>query len=162
MKLDLACLAVLVLAAAAGALQGILPQLSRLAGAAAGWAGARWLAPSLMPLVHGRVPAFAAHPIASVAAFAVCAVAGALALRLVLAAAGAGQAVGGGADRGLGALAGGAQAALFLWVALSALAIWGQPVHAGPLRLDPRGSDLVGFAREHSALGEGGGRAGRP
>jgi uncharacterized membrane protein required for colicin V production len=150
--LDLACLAVVVLAACGGALAGAASQLASVGATAAGWAGARFLAPHLVPYVQGRVPAFAAHPVASVLAFGVCAAVGALALRAL----GAALRDRGGAttraDRALGAVVGGAKAMLVLWVLLSALALWGRPIHLAGWDVDPRGSELVAFAGEHSAL----------
>ncbi len=149
-SLDLACLALVLLAAVAGAVLGAISQAGQLAAVAAGWLGARLLAPELAPLLAGRVPAFAAQPLASVLAFAGCAVAGTLLVRAFL---GVAARRGGGADRGLGALLGAAKAALVLWVALSALAAWGKPFGLGRLRLDPRGSELVAAARERPAFG---------
>jgi hypothetical protein len=55
-------------------------------------------------------------------------------------------------DRALGAVVGGAKAMLALWVLLSALALWGRPIHLAGWDVDPRGSELVAFAGEHSAL----------
>jgi hypothetical protein len=153
--LDLACLALLLLSAATGALVGALSQLASAGAIAVGFAGARLLAPHLVPFVHGRVPAFAAHPVASVVAFAACAGAAMLALRALAAALGDHRGTLGRLDRGLGALVGGGKAAVVLWVGLSALALWGRPLRFGPVHLDPTGSDLVGFARDHSALGIG-------
>jgi membrane protein required for colicin V production len=153
--LDLVCLALLLLSAATGAFVGALAQLASAGAIAAGFAGARFLAPHLVPLVHGRVPAFAAHPVASVVAFVACAGVAALALRALAAVVGDDRGTLGRVDRGLGALIGGAKAAVVLWVGLSALALWGRPLRFGPVDVDPTGSDLVGFAREHSALGIG-------
>lgn len=150
---DQAGVAMVLLAATAGAFLGAASQLAQLGAAVAGWAGARLLGPSLAPLLQGRVPAFATHPVASLVAFAGCALLARLALRLVLGLFGVKRAIGSGADRGLGALLGGAQGAVLVWVVLSALAVWARPVHVGPIHVDPAGSDLVDFAREHSALG---------
>ena len=152
--LDLTCLALVLLAGVAGAVLGALSQLAQLAGVAAGWMGARVVAPALSPMLAGKVPAFAAHPVASVLAFAGCAfVATLLARALVRLATPRGGAAGG-ANRGLGAVLGAAQAALVVWVALSALASWGRPLGLGRLRVDPRGSELVAMAREWPAFGE--------
>jgi membrane protein required for colicin V production len=150
--LDLGCLAIVVLAAMTGAFTGALSQLASTGATAAGWVGARWLAPVVAPLLQGRVPAFAAHPLASVLAFAGCAAVAALSLRALGAAARSRGGLSGRADRALGALVGGAKAALVLWVLLSALALWGRPVHLGPVDVDPKGSELVAAARERSAL----------
>jgi membrane protein required for colicin V production len=152
--LDLACVAILSLASVGGAVTGALPQCSRLAAAVGGWLGARAAGPLLSPLLEGRVPAFAARPLSSIAAFVLCAAAAWLGVRALFSLAG-GKA-GGGADRGLGALVGGAQAAVVLWVLLSALAAWGRPIHAGSLHVDGGSSDFVALAREHSALGGAG------
>jgi membrane protein required for colicin V production len=165
MTLDLACLALVVLASVGGAALGAATQLAQLGAAVAGWAGARWLGPTLAPVLQGRVPAFAAHPIASAIAFAACAAAAMIVLHALVGLAGLvglGRAARGGADRGLGALFGGAQAAIVVWVGLSALAAWGKPVQVGRLHVDPRGSDLVAFAREHDALGVGNASPHRP
>jgi len=160
--LDAACLAVVVLAAVGGAVLGALTQLAQLGAATAGWAGARWLGPTIAPFLQGKVPAFAAHPIASAVAFAACALAAMLVLHPLVALAGLGRVGRGGADRGLGALLGGAQAAVVVWVALSALAVWGKPIHVGRIRVDPTHSDLVALAREHSALAPLGNPSPRP
>ena len=152
-SLDAVGVTVVLLAAAGGAYLGALSQLAQLGAVAVGWAGARLLGPALAPFLRGVLPAFAAHPVASLAAFVGCAVAARLALRLLTGLLGLTRARGGGPDRGLGALLGGAQAAVIVWVALSALVTWARPIHLGPLDLDPAGSDLCGFAREHNALG---------
>jgi membrane protein required for colicin V production len=83
---------------------------------------------------------------------AACAIAAGLTLRVLGATLSRQGGAFGRVDRGLGALVGGAKAALVLWVMLSVLALWGRAVHLGPVHLDPRGSDLVAFAREHNAL----------
>lgn len=153
MTLDLACMAVVVLAAVRGAFTGVIPRLVQLAAVLAGWAGARAMGPSVVPLLQGRVPPFAAHPIASVGAFLACSVLAWLVLRALLALTPLGRARGTGGDRAIGALLGGAQAALVLWVGLSALAVWARPIRVGGAELDPARSELVELAREHSALG---------
>jgi uncharacterized membrane protein required for colicin V production len=153
--LDLTCLALVLLAGVVGAVLGALPQVAQLAGVAAGWVGARLVAPALVPLLAGRVPAFAAHPMASVLAFAGCAFVATLVARGIVRLATPRGGPAGGANHGLGALLGAAQAALVVWVGLSALASWGRPLGFGRLRVDPRGSELVAMAREWPALGEG-------
>lgn len=152
MSLDPSCIALVALAAVAGAFLGALSQLAQLGAMAAGWAGARVLGPTAASLLHGRLPAFAAHPLGNLLAFVVCAAVASVVLRAVLRLAAAGRAVRSGPDRGLGALLGAAQAALFLWAALSALAAWGRPLHLGPIDLDPTTSELVGLVREHGAF----------
>ncbi|MFL5274660.1 MAG: CvpA family protein [Anaeromyxobacteraceae bacterium] len=161
-NLDLACLAMILLSAGIGAFMGALAQLASAGATAVGWAGARWLAPHLVPLVRARVPAFAAHPVASLIAFGACAGVAALVLRALAAALGDDRGTLGRVDRGLGAIVGGAKAGVVLWIGLSALALWGRPLRFGPVDLDPTGSDLVAFAREHNALGLGLGRANAP
>jgi membrane protein required for colicin V production len=151
MTFDEVSVVIVAVAAAAGAFTGARSQIAQLGGAAAGWAGARWLGPRLAPLLQGRLPAFAAHPVASVVAFAGCGLVAGVVLRAALGCATAKD--GGGAHRGLGALLGGAQAAVFVWVVASALAIWARPLRLGPVDLDPARSDLVSLAAEHSALG---------
>jgi uncharacterized membrane protein required for colicin V production len=150
-SLDLACVALVLLAAVGGAFLGALAQAGQLAGVVAGWVGARLLGPRVATALQGTVPAFAAGPLGSILAFIGCTIVIGLVLRALLGIA-ARKARGGAPDRGLGALLGGAQAALVLWVGLSALAAWGRPVHFGPLRLEPKGSQLVAFAREYSAF----------
>jgi uncharacterized membrane protein required for colicin V production len=151
--LDLACVAVVVLAAIRGAFTGVIPRLTQLIAVVAGWAGARAFGPSVAPLLQGRVPAFAAHPIASVLAFVGCTVLALLLVRGLLALTPLGRARGSGGDRAIGALLAGAQVAIILWVGLSAFAVWGRPVRLGRSEIDPAASELVGFAREHNALG---------
>jgi membrane protein required for colicin V production len=154
-NLDLACLAMFLLSAGIGAVMGALAQLASAGATAVGWAGARWLAPHLVPLVRARVPAFAAQPVASLLAFCACAGVAALVLRALAAALGDDRGTLGRVDRSLGAIVGGAKAGVVLWIGLSALALWGRPLRFGPVDLDPTGSDLVAFAREHNALGLG-------
>jgi membrane protein required for colicin V production len=151
--LDLVCLALVVTAAVAGAVAGAVSQLGQLAAVAGGWLGARWATPYVAPLLQGRVPAFAAHPLATVAAFLACTVVVMLLVRVVLVATPLRRVPGSGGDRGLGALLGAAKAALALWVVLSALATWGKPLPFLGGDLDPSRSELVGLAREHGALG---------
>lgn len=153
--LDLSCVALVLLAGVAGAVLGALSQVAQLAGVFAGWVGARAVAPALVPLLAGRLPAFAAHPVASMLAFAGCAFAATLVARAMVRVATPRGGAAGGANRGLGALLGAAQAALVVWVGLSALASWGKPLGVGRLRVDPRGSELAALAREWPAFGEG-------
>jgi uncharacterized membrane protein required for colicin V production len=153
MTLDLACLALVVLAAVGGAFAGAVPQLAHIAAVLAGWAGARALGPSIAPLLQGRVPAFAAHPIAGVIAFVGSTMAATLAARLLIRLTPLRHVPGGRVDRGLGAVLGGVQALLVLWVALSAFAVWNRPLQLGSFVADPARSDLVAFARENNAFG---------
>ncbi len=151
MSLDLACVVVVAVAAALGAFSGALAHLFQLGAVALGWMGARSLAPRLAPLLQGWVPPFAAHPLAGVAAFVACTVAALLLARVLLLFAPRRNPPGA-ASRGLGALLAAAQAAVVLWVAFSALVVWGRPVHVGPLHLDPAGSDIARLVRAHSAF----------
>lgn len=150
MSLDLLGLGVLAAGAATGALTGALRQVVHLA--ALGLAAL--LAPVLSPLLAGPVSRLLPRPElgAPVAAF------GALALSFALLAV-AGHLLlrgreGGrrSADRGLGALLGGLQAAVGVWAALSLLVLWNRPVGGKELRLDPGEGDLAAFAREHNLL----------
>jgi uncharacterized membrane protein required for colicin V production len=150
---DLTCVAIVVLCAVAGAWQGALAHLARLGSAVAGWAGARWLGPVLLPLFGHDLPQVVSAALASAAAFALCSVAGYLLIRGITYLAGLRRAVGKGTDRGVGALFGAIHAALVLWLILSAVSVLHRPVHLGRLHFDPRRSDLIGFAREHNALG---------
>jgi membrane protein required for colicin V production len=55
-------------------------------------------------------------------------------------------------DRGAGALLGGAKAGLFVWIALSGLALAGGRVSLGRYAVDGRGSDLAALAKRHNLL----------
>jgi len=149
-SIDLLGLAVLAAGAATGALTGALRQVVHLA--ALGLSAL--LAPALSPLLAGPISRLLPRPElgapvaalgALVLSFALLSVGGHLLLR--------GR--GGGrrpADRGLGALLGGFQAAVGVWAALSLLVLWDRPVGGKELRLDPREGDLAAFAREHNLL----------
>jgi membrane protein required for colicin V production len=121
-------------------------------GVLAGWLTARSLS---LPVARGlgkALPEVLARP-AAVAllfagTFALVTLAGGLALR----AGGLSRAVRGPADRALGALLGGAKGALAAWVLLSALALAGGPVGPARFRIDLRGSEFAGLAREHNLL----------
>lgn len=150
--LDLVVLGVLLLFAVAGAIGGALRQLVPLAAVVAGWLAARHLPPRLAATLLGaRPPAWERAALA-----AGCFVAAALVVSLV------GRAVTrrlqgpgghpGPADRALGALLGGAKAALGCWVLLSALALARGPVTLFSLRLDARGSDFGSLAARHNLL----------
>ena len=150
--LDLACLLVVVLAALSGAFLGALSQLAHLGAVLGGYVGARLFGPTLAAALRPRLPLFAAEPSARLAAFVACALVSGLLAKGVLGLF-AGPTRGSGADRGLGALLGSAQAALVVWTALSLLAAFGRPVRLGPFSADPRGSELVALARRHGAFG---------
>jgi uncharacterized membrane protein required for colicin V production len=151
LTLDEICLLALVIAAVAGAFFGALSQLAQLGAVLIGSAGARLIAPRLAPLLAPRLPRFAASPAATLIAFVGCAgVAGLFARAVVRGLAEREQR--GGVDRALGALLGGTQAALVIFTALGALSSFGRPVKLGPLVFDPRGSELVAFAKRQAAL----------
>jgi uncharacterized membrane protein required for colicin V production len=147
--LDAVVLCALALAAAAGALAGALRQVFLAAGAAAGWAAMRLFAPSAGRLLERALPPALARAVAGAALFLlVFAVVTLLGRVLRRRSAGAGRPV----DRALGALLGGAEAALAAGVALAVLDA------AAPLL--PRGleqqvarSDLAALVRERDLLG---------
>ena len=151
--LDLACLAVVALASIGGAFAGAIPQLAHLGALVAGVAGARALGPMVAPLLQGRVPAFAAHPISVLLAFLACTVGVTLVVRLLFRFTPLRRIPGGRADRGLGAMLGGLQALVVVWVALSAFSVWNRPLRLGEFVADPSRSELVGLAREYNAFG---------
>jgi membrane protein required for colicin V production len=135
---DLAVLALLAIAALAGAIGGAAKQLIGLLAIGAGWLLARRFAP-------GRA---LVGLLVFVAASAVVTAVGQIALRHWRGA----QGRPGPVDRGLGALLGGAKGALAAWVLLSVLALWGRPLVLGPVRVDPRGSDFATLVARHNLL----------
>lgn len=151
MTLDLAVLAVLALAAVAGAMSGALRQLVELGGAVLGWLAARHLADPVAGGLDRWVPALVARAAAPALLFlgtwALVSLAGAFVLR----ATGVAAVVRGPADRGVGALLGGAKGVLAAWVLVSALllAAGGAPRALG---LDLRGSDFAVLVRSHDLL----------
>ena len=151
MSLDLLGLCLLLLATAGGALTGALRQVVHLVAVGGAAVLGPRLGPPLEGLVGGLVPARAVPAAAALAGFLLLFVAlslaGHLALRLLR-----GEGKRSAADRGLGALLGGLQAALGIWAVLSLLVIWDRPVVAGPLRVDPRDGQLAAVAREHNLL----------
>jgi uncharacterized membrane protein required for colicin V production len=151
LTLDEMCLLALVIAAVAGAFFGALSQFAQLGAVLVGSAGARLIAPRLAPLLAPRLPRFAANPAATLIAFVVCAAVAGLFARVLVKGL-AERERRGGVDRALGALLGGAQAALVIFTALVALSSFGRPVKLGPLVFDPRGSELVAFARRQGSF----------
>jgi membrane protein required for colicin V production len=150
--LDLLLLAALAAAALAGAATGLLRQLSRLVAASLALLGARSLGPAIAGPVSRFVPPFAVGPVASALAFAALYLTLAVLLGLVARALRAAGGVPAAADRGGGALLGGAKAALVLWVLVSAVVAWGRPLPGvGPLHVEESG--FAAFARERNALG---------
>jgi membrane protein required for colicin V production len=150
--IDLAAVVLLSLAAAAGALQGALHQLVHLAATAAGWAAA-WLlaAPVGIGLERWLAP-HAARGAAGLLLFVGFSALASFAGHRFLSARGVKAAAKSPANRGAGALLGGAKAGLALWVALSALALAGGRVSLGRFAVDGAGSDLFAVAREHNLI----------
>jgi membrane protein required for colicin V production len=151
--LDLACLAALAAATLSGAASGALRQLAKVAAAGLAIGGARAFAPAVAAALGRWAPPFVADPAASAVTFVGLYLALALLLGLAARAARAAGAVPAAADRGLGALLGGAKAALVLWVLLSALVAWGRPLPVVGGSLAAATSDFAAFARDHGALG---------
>jgi membrane protein required for colicin V production len=147
--LDAAVLALLALAAVAGALAGALRQVGVAAAAAAGWLAVRlWGAAGGRLLERALSPPIA-RAVAAGLVFALAFSAVGLLARLVRRrTAGAG----GRADRALGALLGGAEAALVGWVAVAVLDVAG-PALPRALQSQLARSDLASLVREHDALG---------
>jgi membrane protein required for colicin V production len=150
--LDVAVLAVLATAALLGASGGALRQVVQLAAAVLGWLAARHLGPAVAEGFARSVPALLARAGASallfVGTFALASLLGGAALRMT----GLARIVRGPADRGLGALLGGAKGALGAWVLLSALALVAGSPLGGGLAARTRGSDFAGLARRHNLL----------
>jgi hypothetical protein len=148
---DLPCLALLALGAAGGASSGALRQVVHLLSVVLAAVLARPAGEVLEGPMRRVVSPALARPLGAVLAFgaalALFGVGGSLLLR--------GRVRGRArspTDMGMGALLGGAQAALFLWAALSLLVLWDRPVGPKGYRLDPRQGDLAGLAREHNLL----------
>lgn len=150
MTVDLAALALLAVAALLGARSGALRQLVSLAAAALGIVAARALSPAVgdglartvSPWARGAAPAFL-----FVGAFALASLVGAAVLRWT----GVSRVVRGPADRGAGALLGGAKGGLAIWALLSGLALAGDALPrsvAGRVR----GSDFAALARDHNLV----------
>lgn len=150
MRLDLAVVALLAVSAIAGASSGALRQVVSLAAVALGALAARaWtddvaagLSRTFRPVARLGAPLLLFLGVAALASLA-----GALLLRGT----GLARAVHSPADRGVGALLGGAKGALAAWVLLSALALAGPAAPDAVERLG-RGSDLYALARAHNLL----------
>ncbi len=150
MTIDLVVLAFLAISALAGAMSGALRQILSLVAAAAGVLASRaWsvevgagLARRFSGLARPLAPALLFFGV-----FALVSIAGALLLR----AGGVSRVVRGPADRGVGALMGGAKAAVVAWALLSVLALAGD-VPPAALRAAARASDLAALAREHNLV----------
>lgn len=151
MTLDLAVLAVLVIAALGGAASGALRQVVQLAAVAVGWLAARHLGPPVAEGFGKSLPGFLARPAASALLFVGGAAFAGFAGRALLRARGIAGAVRGPSDRGAGALLGGAKGALVAWVLLSAATLAGS-FRLGPVEVDPKTSDFAAFAHDHNLL----------
>ncbi len=150
MTLDLAVLGLLAVAALLGAASGALRQLVSLAAVVAAVLAARaWSSPVAVGLSRtlGAAGRLLAPVLLFLGAFAIASLAGFLLLR----ATGIARVVRGPADRGAGALVGGAKGALVAWVLLSALALAGDHGPAALTRWS-RGSDLLALARAHNLV----------
>jgi membrane protein required for colicin V production len=149
--LDLVVLALLALSALFGAVGGALRQVVQLGAAVLGWLAARHLGAAVAAGLARHVPALLARAVAPsllfVGTFALASLLGGAVLR----ATGLAGVVRGPADRGCGALLGGAKGALIAWVLLSALALAGGEV-PGTEALHHRQSDFAAIAREHNLL----------
>jgi hypothetical protein len=150
MLLDAALLAFLAVAAALGALAGLLRPLFLFAGAALGWLAARHLSGPAGRLLEGVLSPSAARPVAAVVLFLV--VSGAVAWmgrRLARNWKGEGRPL----DRAAGALLAGLAAASAAWVGL-AVAEAVAPSLPDRWQGALQRSDLAGLVRENDLLGE--------
>jgi membrane protein required for colicin V production len=148
--IDLVVLALLAVSALAGAMSGALRQIVSLLAAGAGVLASRaWslevgagLARRFSGLARPLAPALLFF-----GTFAAVSIAGALLLR----AGGVSRVVRGPADRGAGALLGGAKATVVAWALLSLLALAGD-VAPERVRAEARRSDLAALARAHNLV----------
>ncbi len=150
MILDLAVLAILAVAALLGASSGALRQLVSLAAAALAVLAARTLA---LPVGDGLARTFTpvARYVAPVLLFVGTLALASLAGAAILRATGIAAVVRGPADRALGALLGGAKAALAAWALLSAVALAGNALPRALAR--PVGaSDFAALSRAHNLI----------
>ncbi|HET7825960.1 MAG TPA: CvpA family protein [Anaeromyxobacter sp.] len=150
MTLDLAVLAVLALAALYGAVTGALRQLASLAAVVVAVLAARAFSPQVGAGIARTVSPYARH-VAPVLLFAGVFALASLAAGALLRATRLSRAVRGPADRGAGALLGGAKGLLAAWVLLSALALAGEHAPDALLRA-ARGSDFAALARAHNLV----------
>jgi membrane protein required for colicin V production len=150
--IDLLGLGALAAGAVTGALTGALRQAMHLLALGLSGLLAAALGPRLAgPFSRALPDRGLGPPAAAFAVFALSFVLLSLAGHLLLRARG-GEGRRSPADRGLGALLGGAQAAVGVWAVLSLWVVWDRPLGGKGLRLDPRQSDLAAFAREHNLL----------
>jgi membrane protein required for colicin V production len=150
LALDLAVLALLALAALYGAATGALRQLVSLAAAALGVLAARAFTAPVADGLARTISPFV-RPAAPVLLFAGVFALGSLIGHLVLRATRVARAVRGPADRGAGALLGGAKGLLAAWILLSALVLAGDRAPEALLRRI-RGSDFAALARTHNLV----------
>jgi membrane protein required for colicin V production len=146
--LDLLCLLVLFLGAVIGAMSGAVRQLFQLGVVVGAALGARFFSEPVAAALGGVLPKAAARPVGAALLFVALVIALGLVSRLVVGAAEAAGALRGPVDRGLGALLSGAKTALTLWVALSALTLWGGSLPLKRVDLHTETSDFAAFARE--------------
>jgi membrane protein required for colicin V production len=146
--LDLLCLLILLLGAAVGAMSGAVRQLFQLGVVVGAVIGARFFSEPVAAALGGVLPKAAARPVGAAVLFVVLVIALGLLSKLVVGAAEAAGALRGPVDRGLGALLSGFKAALTLWLALSALTLWGGGLQLKRVNLHPETSDFAAFARE--------------
>ncbi len=150
MTIDLVGLAFLGILALAGAVSGALRQLVSLAAVAVGIAASRAWSAEVGAGLARRFSSLA-RPLAPAllffGAFALASLVGAAILRGT----GVARVVRGPADRGAGALLGGAKGALVAWALLSLLALAGELAPAA-VRASARESDLAALARGHNLV----------
>jgi membrane protein required for colicin V production len=146
--LDLVCLLILFLGAVIGAMSGAVRQLFQLGVVVGAALGARFFSETVAAAFGSALPKAAARPLAAALLFVALTIALGIISRLVVGAAEAAGALRGPVDRGLGALLSGAKTALVLWVALSALTLWGGGLPLKRVALHPESSDFAAFARD--------------
>jgi membrane protein required for colicin V production len=148
--IDLAVLALLLVASLRGAFSGALRQVVSLAAVGVGVFAARAFGREVGEGL-ARSLAWAGRFVAPVLLFAGAFALASLAGAALLHATGVSRVVRGPADRGAGALLGGAKAALAAWLVLSALAL-ADDVAPAPLAARARESDFAALARAHNLV----------
>ncbi len=150
MTVDLAVLALLAVTALFGAASGALRQLVSLAAVLLGVLAARAFSDDVAAGLARRISPVARHLAPLLLFLGTFALASLVGLG-ILRGTGVARVVRGPADRGVGALLGGAKGALAAWVLLSALALAGDHAPDFVLRRT-RGSDLVALARTYNLV----------
>jgi uncharacterized membrane protein required for colicin V production len=148
MVLDAGVLLLLAAASVLGALAGVIRPLFLAIGTVLGWLAARHLAAPVARVLERALPEGTGRPVAAALLFV------AVTSVVVLVGARLRRAPGGGArpsDRALGALLGGAAAAVALWVGV-AVADAAAPVLGHTVQAQLAGSDLAALVREHDVL----------